>query len=84
MGGKLARNVSPMQALEDELVHAVMIDTGLQTDMARFMVAPIIRHLRTEYGGDRLYIPKSQRIAPATGRARSQERDKSTKQEELS
>jgi Mor family transcriptional regulator len=61
----LARNVSPMQALEDELVQAMMVDTGLQAAMARFMVAPIIRHLCSEYGGDRIYIPKAREIPAA-------------------
>lgn len=53
----LDRNVSPLQALEDEMVQAVVAETGLKESMARYMVAPIIRHLCSEYGGDRIYIP---------------------------
>jgi Mor family transcriptional regulator len=51
------RKLAPLQALEDEMVEAMVRDTGLKPEMARFMVRPILRHLCSEYGGERIYIP---------------------------
>jgi hypothetical protein len=39
------------------MVEAMVRDTGLKPEMARFMVRPILRHLCSEYGGEQLYIP---------------------------
>lgn len=53
-----ARKLSPLQALEDEMLEAIARETGVKPEWARTFVAPIIRHLVSEYGGERLYIPK--------------------------
>jgi hypothetical protein len=58
------RKLTPMQALEDEMVEAVVTETGIKPDMARFIVAPIIRHLCSEYGGEQLYIPAIRKECP--------------------
>lgn len=52
------KRVSPIQSLEDEMVEALARDSGLAPAWARKFVEPIIRHLLSEYGGERLYIPK--------------------------
>ena len=54
-----ARRISPLQELEDEMVQAMVTDTGMKPEMCRFMIRPIIRHLCSEYGGGRVYIPKN-------------------------
>jgi hypothetical protein len=61
----LARNrLVPLQLLEDELVEALVADTGLKPDWARKLIAPMMRHLVSEYGGERLYIPKRREYEP--------------------
>lgn len=57
-----SNSVSPLQALEDEMVQAVVAETGMQPEAVRFLVGPIVRHLASEYGGDRIYIPKAREI----------------------
>lgn len=59
------RKLSPIQALEDEMVQAVVTETGWKPDLVRYVVAPIIRHLSSEYAGSRIYIPKAQDIDEA-------------------
>ena len=54
---KTTPNLSPLQALEDEMVDALVAETGFKPAMARTMVRPILQHLCSEYGGTELYIP---------------------------
>lgn len=53
----ISKSISPLQALEDEIVDALVAETGLKPVMARYMVRPILQHLCSEYGGTQLYIP---------------------------
>lgn len=37
---------------------ALVRDTGMKPATARMYVIPIVRHLQSEYGGSRIYMPK--------------------------
>lgn len=60
----MARSDSTLQSLEDDFVAAVVRETGFQPSLARIIVVPIIHHLTTEYGGNKLYIPAKPREYP--------------------
>ena len=49
-------------ALCSELITAVCLATGQTAEAVAIVVEPVVRHLQTNYGGDRVYIPKVGRV----------------------
>lgn len=50
--------INVADALRDELAVALMEAKGLTFDDATGYVAPVVRYLQQQYGGDELYIPQ--------------------------
>lgn len=53
-----------LQALEPELIQAVVAETGFVPSLARLVVLPIIAHLEKAYPGDRIYVASPKREYP--------------------
>ena len=58
----MAREIDATQALIEELVRAVSEETGAKPSIAAIFVAPMVRHLQTQYGGREVYIPQPGRV----------------------
>lgn len=63
--GRDSKRESSVEALEQEFVGAVVKETGFTPSLALVVVKPIIRHLVSQYAGDRLYVPAPKRQYPA-------------------
>lgn len=53
-----------LQAMEDDMVAAVVAEVGFTPSLARTVVAPIIRHLAERYPGERIYVAAPKREYP--------------------
>jgi|GEM_PF-5831042 len=56
--------IEPAKALLDELTVALAEARGIPHEEALQYVAPIVRHLQQQYGGDEVYIPRPGRSHP--------------------
>ena len=61
---KPAKAENTLQAMEDDMVGAVVRETGFQPSLARIVVLPIIKHLAENYAGERIYVAAPKREYP--------------------